>query len=56
MKLKQQADGWPRWAQTDEERERYLAEYEEREQIKLDPNSIKKNPGIRCLSKLMLNS
>ena len=56
LKLKQQADGWPRTAQTEEEKRKYVEEYEEREQIKLDPDSIKRNPGIRCLSKLMLNS
>ena len=56
LKLKQQADGWPRWATTDEEKERYLREYFEREQIQLDRDAIHKNQGLRCLSKLMLNS
>jgi len=29
--LKQQADGWPSWVQTEEDKERYIREYEEME-------------------------
>ena len=56
LKLKQQADGWPSWAKTEEEKARYLNDYFEREGIALDPNSIEKNSGLRSLAKLMLNS
>ena len=56
LKLKQQADGWPRTAQTEAQKQKYLEDYEEREQIQLDPELIQKNPGLRCLSKLCLNS
>ena len=30
--------------------------YKEHEDIELDPNQIEKNPGLRSLAKLMLNS
>ena len=56
MRLKQQADGWPSWAKTEEQKEQYLRQYLEREGIQLDPAAIEKNPGLRSLAKLMLNS
>ena len=51
-----QASGWPAWVKTDADRRRYVREYGEREGIMLDPNKIAKNPGLRALSKLGLNS
>lgn len=56
MKLKQEADGWPSWVQSGEDRDLYIKQYEEREGIQLDAAKIKKNPGMRSLAKLMLNS
>jgi len=56
LRLKQQADGWPSWVKTEEDKERYIQEYEEKEGIKLDPTQIEKNSGLRSLAKLMLNS
>jgi len=56
LRLKQQADGWPAWVKTDEDKDRYIREYEEHEGIKLDPSQIEKNEGLRALAKLMLNS
>ena len=54
--MKQEADGWPSWAKTEEEKTLYLDEYFKKEGIKLDRNAIAKNPGLRQLAKLMLNS
>jgi hypothetical protein len=34
----------------------YIRDYHEKEGILLDYNNIKKNPGLRALAKLMLNS
>ena len=34
----------------------YLHDFQEHEGIELDPNQIEKNPGLRSLTKLMLNS
>ncbi len=56
LKLKQEASGWPQWVKTDQDREQYIRGYYENEGIQLDRNEIKKNPGLRALAKLMLNS
>ncbi|XP_066296636.1 uncharacterized protein [Branchiostoma lanceolatum] len=62
LKLKQESSGWPEWVTSapPEEREakenEYLRKYEENEGIRLDRDNIKKNPGMRTLSKLCLNS
>jgi len=49
LKIKQEASGWPPWPQ-------YLRDYFEHEGIQLEYNNIKKNPGLRTLAKMMLNS
>ena len=56
MQLKQQASGWPAECDTEEKREVYLQDYEKNQGIKLDSSKIEKNPGLRSLAKLMLNS
>jgi hypothetical protein len=56
LKLKQQADVWPSWVKTEEDKEKYVKEYEEHEGIRLDPTKIERNSGMRALAKLMLNS
>ena len=56
LKLKQEASGYPSHIKTEEERDRYIQEYFEHEGILLDKKSIVKNPGLRSLSKLALNS
>jgi len=69
-KVKTEASGWPSWVNHDDEtgdeitdeeeidrrKDRFILEYEEREGIKLNPEKISKNAGIRELAKLMLNS
>lgn len=55
LKLKQEASGWPSWCITDEDKERYIIQFEEREGIKLDPEKVKQNKGLRALAKLLLN-
>jgi hypothetical protein len=74
--LKQQADGWPSWVKTDNDKDRYIKEYQDREGlfiiqniyeyifrifcfnsgVILEKEQIEKNPGMRTLAKLMLNS
>ena len=56
MKIKQEASGWPTECNTDEKKTNYLQEYKDHEGIQLDPVKIEKNPGLRSLAKLMLNS
>ena len=72
LKLKQEADGWPSWCTTEELKEKYVADYAKKEGkivgnnsvayavhlsgIQLDPTKIARNPALRSLAKLMLNS
>ena len=56
LKIKQEASGYPKDCVTDEQKQTYIEEYYEHEGIRLDPENIKYNPGLRSLAKLMLNS
>ncbi|CAC5384164.1 unnamed protein product [Mytilus coruscus] len=56
LKMKQEASGWPSWCITEKHRQKYIHGYFEKEGILLDHNKIEKNPGLRSLAKLMLNS
>jgi hypothetical protein len=55
LKLKQEASGFPKNVQTEEEKDEYIKRYFEVEGIQLEKEKIKKNPGMRTLAKLMLN-
>lgn len=56
LKLKQQASDWPSWCTTDEDKRMYVFDYKVHQGIELDPTKIEKNPGLRSLAKLCLNS
>ena len=56
LKIKQEASGYPKDRVTDEQKQAYIEEYYEHEGIRLDPENIEYNPGLRSLAKLMLNS
>ena len=56
LKTKQQASGWPAGVVTEEQKQAYVDEYLEHEGVQLDSTKIEKNPGLRSLSKLCLNS
>ena len=56
LKIKQEASGYPKGVTTEEQKQRYIEEYFEREGVQLDPDKIDYNPGLRALAKLMLNS
>ena len=56
LKLKAEASGWPSNVETEEQRSAYVKEYFEREGVQLDKDNVKKNPGLRSLAKLALNS
>ena len=53
LKLKQESAGWPRWCETQEQKARYVRQYQEREGITLN---VKENKGRKQVAKLMLNS
>ncbi|XP_023312382.1 uncharacterized protein LOC111692561 [Anoplophora glabripennis] len=56
ISVKQQASGWPAHCTTDEEKERYIEQFLEREDVRLEFAEILENPGLRSLAKLILNS
>ena len=56
LKSKQEADGYPEYAKSDEEKQKYIKDYYEREGVKLDSEKIQKNKGLRSVMKMLLNS
>ena len=56
LRFKAQASGYPEAVKTSQERERFLQDYYEKEGIQLDAEKIEKNPGLRSIAKLALNS
>ena len=57
LKIKQESSGWPTWVGSDPtKRQQYIEDYERKENIRLNPEKIEGNPGLRSLAKLMLNS
>ena len=56
LKIKQESAGYPGWAQTAEQKQQYVRDYQAREVITLDPNVIGKNLARKATAKLMLNS
>ena len=56
LKLKQESSGYPQYITSEEGKKEYIEKYFEHEGILLEKESISKNPGLRSLSKLALNS
>ena len=56
LKIKQEASGWPKDDMSEQAKQDYIQKYFEHEGIQLEYDQIKKNPGLRTLAKLMLNS
>lgn len=56
LKIKQEASGWPQNCETEDEKRVYVEDYLKHEGISLDPRKIEKNPGLRSIAKLCLNS
>ena len=56
QKLKVEKSGWPPHVKTEEERLKFIEDYEREEVIILDSTGINFNAGQRELGKLMLNS
>ena len=56
LKINQESTGYPGWAQTDEQKQQYVRDYQAKEGITLDPLLVDKNPGRKATPKLMLNS
>lgn len=56
LKIKQESSGYPEGCVDDAARKRYIEDYKKAEGISLDEEKIKKNPGLRSVAKLCLNS
>ncbi|XP_052778720.1 uncharacterized protein LOC128216186 [Mya arenaria] len=56
LKVKQEASRWPEWCKTEDDKQSYIQRFYDKEGILLDYDRICKNPGLRSLAKLMLNS
>ena len=56
LKIKQEASGWPKDDMSEESKQDYIQKYFEHEGIRLEYDKIEKNPGLRTLAKMMLNS
>ena len=56
LKFKQEASGSPDWIQNEQDMANYISQYLQKEGVSLDRANISKNPGLRALAKLCLNS
>ena len=56
LRLKTESSGYPGNIVTEEEKELYVRRYLKREGVHLDPTRIERNPGLRSIGKLALNS
>jgi hypothetical protein len=56
LKLKQEASGWPEKCISEEQKQKYIDDYQEHQGITLDCANIVKNDGKRAVAKLCLNS
>ena len=54
--VKTEASGYPHDVQTEDEKQKYVERYLEKEGIKLNPEKIEFNPGLRLVGKAALNS
>ena len=56
LKIKQESSGFPAWVSCEDDKDKYINNYFKLQGIKLDKEKIKKNPGLRAIAKLCLNS
>jgi hypothetical protein len=56
VKLKTEASGYPAWCITDNDKAQFIADFEIKEGIKLDPTKIVYNAGLRLIAKSLLNN
>ncbi|KAL4229096.1 hypothetical protein ACF0H5_012135 [Mactra antiquata] len=56
LKFKQEASGSPDWIRNEQDMTNYVSQYLSKEGVSLNRSNILKNPGLRALAKLCLNS
>ena len=56
LKVKQEASGYPSWVESEEDKDKYVRYYHEKQGILLDKEKINYNPSLRLVSKLYANT
>jgi G:T-mismatch repair DNA endonuclease (very short patch repair protein) len=56
LAIKEQASGYPDWVRSDSDKDAYIQDFFVKQGVMLDKSKISKNPGLRYISKLFLNS
>ena len=56
LRFKAQASGFPENVITEQDQDKFIQEYYEKEGVHLEKSEISKNPGLRSIAKLALNS
>jgi len=56
LKFKQQSDGWPQWVKTEQDQRKYIENFLKNEGVQLVASDIQKNPALRFIAKLFLNT
>lgn len=56
LKLKEEESGWREGCTTPAKKQAHIDAYYAQKGIRLDASKIEKNPGLRALAKMMLNS
>lgn len=56
IKFKTEASGYPKHIRTEEQKKSFIEEYFLKEGIRLDPEKMKNNPGLRTVSKFLCNA
>ena len=56
IKIKTEASGWPDWVSTATDRDCYIQQFEDKVGVALERDKISKNPALRSIAKICLNS
>lgn len=56
LKIKHESSGWPHWCTDATSKKYFIQQVKDREGIELDPNNMVRNPALRFIAKLFLNS
>ena len=56
IKIKTEASGYPEWVNSPAEEDEFIAEFERKVGVLLDKERISKNPALRSIAKICLNS
>jgi hypothetical protein len=56
LKIKQESSGYPKWVKTEEDKDWYIANYQDKMGIHLEKDNVKLNEGKRACAKLCLNN